>query len=173
MTAFASRHKGVLQRRKTVVLRASWEPYVILWGLLTVVGGPFLILALSGQREGWIVAGMAALLGLAGTFFLMRLQLTLSSDTVSYRSILWTIRIPLIHVIAIHGAFGRDKGPIFALLVEVVPAAQSRQICVNMKLFSKHDLRYLLETAKVLGIPVHLDGMVATRLGQMKAKKDK
>jgi hypothetical protein len=173
MTAAANRHKGVLQERKTVVLHASWTPYVILWGGLMVVGAPFLILGLLGQQDGWIAAGIAALVGLAGTISLTRLQLTLSCDTVSYRNVLRTVRIPLIHVTAIHGAFGRDKGPIFALLVEVIPAARSRQICVNMKLFSKHDLRHLLDTAEVLGIHVHLDAMIATRLDRMKTRSNR
>jgi hypothetical protein len=170
MTVTVNKDAKVLQGRKMVVLCAR-GPFIVLWTFVAIINGPLLILALSGQRDVWVIVGMVALLGFIGTISLAHLRLTLSPEMITYRSILRTVRIQLNHVITIRGEFGLEKGPVWALVVEVSPLAQSREICINMKLFNKRDLRHLLDTAEVLDIPVHLDGMVARWLDRMNTKE--
>lgn len=153
-----------------VSVRVSGASYAVLWVPIAALGGLYLSLALVGHRDAWSVAGILILLGLIGTACLMRLRFTLTSDAISYRALLRTVRIPIQDIAAIHGeSIGREyskkgiaKGPGFVLTIETVPGRSS--LSVSMKPFSKNDLRRLFVTAQARGIPVRLNEVVAAMI---------
>ena len=152
------------QECEEMVIRPSLVTYVILWILVGLILVPFLTLALGGQRNALSLVIVVALLGVLGTGSLTRIQLRMSREKISYRSVFRLFEIPLGYVSSIQGRFGTDRGPIFALVFEVYPGTPAPSICVNMKLFSKQDLRRLFDLAKSYGIQTRLDDLVARRL---------
>ena len=152
-----------------VKVRSSLASYFMLWVPLILLAGLNVVIAINGDRNTWGVVVMLGVIGIIGSVILMRKHILLLSESVVFRNIFNSVRIPINVITSVKGtSIGREqingipRGPGFLLIIETVTGEKQKQLSISMKPFRRSDLRDFFITVKSRGIPVYVNDVVRT-----------
>ena len=160
-----------IRQTQIVSVGSSIASFIMLWIPLAILIGIFVLVGVNGQQDAWAIVAILGAIGIVGSTILIRKRISLLDDSVEYRGLLRTIRIPVATIRSIKAiSSGRDnariakKGPGFFMIIDSSIDQDPDQLHISIKTFQNLELRRFLEEARSREIPVYINDVVASIL---------